>query len=178
MTRSLLITGGTGALGGAVTRRFLEDGHHVATTCHSDAESEKLLASLGPLGDKLELIRTDVTDESSVDAAVDRARQRLGRVEALVHLVGAWHGGETVAEHSVETWDRLLRLNLTSAFLCCRAVLPEMMKSGWGRIVLVSSRTARSGPLAAAMLARGGIPIGAALKLPPGGAAYGQEECR
>ena len=72
-------------------------------------------------------------------------RQRLGRVEALVHLVGAWHGGERVADHSVETWDRLLRLNLTSAFLCCRAVIPEMMNTGWGRIVLVSSRTARSG---------------------------------
>jgi NAD(P)-dependent dehydrogenase (short-subunit alcohol dehydrogenase family) len=50
-----------------------------------------------------------------------------------------------VAEHSLETWERMMNLNLLSAFLCCRSVLPSMLADDWGRVVLVSSRTARQG---------------------------------
>lgn len=89
------------------------------------------------------LVQTDVTDATSVEAARRRVESTLGPVDVLVHLVGAWKGGEPVHDHSVETWDRMISLNLRSAFVCCRAVLPSMLERGWGRIVLVSSRTAR-----------------------------------
>jgi NAD(P)-dependent dehydrogenase (short-subunit alcohol dehydrogenase family) len=70
--------------------------------------------------------------------------ERRSPIDALVHVVGGWAGGESVHEHTVETWDRMLELNLRTAFLCCRQVLPLMRSRGFGRIVLVSSRTARS----------------------------------
>jgi NAD(P)-dependent dehydrogenase (short-subunit alcohol dehydrogenase family) len=144
--RTVLITGGTGALGTAVTSRFLEDGYRVATTWVVRAEADALEESLGPLGeDRRLLVETDVTDAESIAAAASRIAQDLGPVDVLVHLVGAWKGGEHVHEHSVESWDRMMELNLKSAFLCCRAVLPSMLERGWGRIVLVSSRTARQG---------------------------------
>lgn len=145
MRRRVFVTGGTGALGGAVTRRLLGDGHRVAVTCRRDAEVAELRIALGDLAADLLVIQADVTDEDSFGAALGEFHSRLGSVEAFVHLVGAWHGGETVQEQSLETWRRVTDLNLTSAFLCSHAVLPEMLDGGWGRLVLVSSRTAREG---------------------------------
>src|SRR5262245_1354331 len=145
MGRRVFVTGGTGALGSAVTQRLLEDGHRVAVTCRRDAEVDALRAGLGDLGANLAVIAADVTDEESVDAALAQFHSRIGSVEALVHLVGAWHGGEPVQEQSLETWRGVTDLNLTSAFLCAHAVLPEMIDGGWGRLVMVSSRTAREG---------------------------------
>jgi NAD(P)-dependent dehydrogenase (short-subunit alcohol dehydrogenase family) len=143
--RVALVTGGTGALGSAVTRRLLEDGHRVAATHTHDADVESLTAGIADAASRLVMVQADVTDEESFDRAVAQVRDQLGTVEVLVHLVGGWHGGESVQEHSLETWQRVVDLNLTSAFLCCRAVLPQMHEAGWGRVVLVSSRTAKEG---------------------------------
>ena len=140
MTKTILVTGGTGALGTVVTERLLQDGHRVAPTWMVDSEAspfaDKVGASLVP-------VRADVTDPGSIQEALSQARSRLGPVDGLVHLVGAWAGGAATHHHSLEDWNRMLEINLTSAFLCCRAVLPEMIERGRGRIVLVSSRTAR-----------------------------------
>lgn len=140
--RTILVTGGTGALGSAVTKRLLDDGHRVAVTWVVKEEAEALQTSLGE-PDRLELVETDVTDPDSVASAVQDVGTALGPVEALVHLVGAWKGGAPVHDLPLDVWDRMLDLNLRSALLCCRAVLPSMRQGGWGRIVLVSSRTAR-----------------------------------
>lgn len=141
--RTILITGGTGALGGAVTRRFLDDGHRVATTWIVESERDALRSNF-PTGGILS-VRADVTDPDSFEAAASEVEQNLGPVEVLVHLVGAWKGGEHVHDHSLSTWHKMIELNLTSAFLCSRRLLPGMLDRGWGRIVLVSSRTARQG---------------------------------
>ena len=145
MGRVALVTGGTGALGGAVTRRLLEDGCRVAVTCRHQEEVDSLRAELGELGAGLVTIKADVTDEASVGHALEEVHRQLGAVEVLAHLVGGWHGGQSVHELPLETWRRVVDLNLTSAFVCCRAVLPEMLEAGWGRVVLVSSRTAKEG---------------------------------
>jgi NAD(P)-dependent dehydrogenase (short-subunit alcohol dehydrogenase family) len=78
-----------------------------------------------------------------------------------VHLVGGWSGGKRVEQHSDDSWRQMIDLNLTSAFLCCRAVLPGMRKRDRGRIVLVSSRTAereRGGQVAYA-IAKVGVEV-------------------
>ncbi|MBA3350156.1 MAG: SDR family oxidoreductase, partial [Actinobacteria bacterium] len=141
MARTVLITGGTGVLGKAVTRRFVEDGHRVAVTRRVAEEIE----GLSDLTGNVTFVEADVTNEVSVRSAVEDISGRLGPIEILAHLVGGWTGGEPVQQHSLDTWDRMLVLNLRSAFLCCRAVLPAMQRSGWGRIILVSARAARSG---------------------------------
>jgi NAD(P)-dependent dehydrogenase (short-subunit alcohol dehydrogenase family) len=145
MGRRVFVTGGTGALGTAVTRRLLEDGHRVAVTCRHDGQVAELRDALGDLDADLVVIEADVTDEESFGGALARFHEELGPVQALVHLVGAWHGGEPVRDQSLETWRGVTDLNLTSAFLCAHAVLPEMIDGGWGRLVMVSSRTAREG---------------------------------
>lgn len=145
MGRVALVTGGTGALGVAVTRRLLEDGCRVAVTCTHDEAVKSLRAELGEMGAGLMVVEADVTDEASVGHAVAEVRRQLGAVDVLAQLVGAWHGGQSVHELPLETWRRMVDLNLTSAFVCTQAVLPDMLEAGWGRVVLVSSRTAKEG---------------------------------
>ncbi|MDQ3957550.1 MAG: SDR family NAD(P)-dependent oxidoreductase [Actinomycetota bacterium] len=160
IARTVLVTGGTGALGGAVTRRLLDDGHRVAVTWVVKEEAEALRESIGET-ERLMLAETDVTDPASIAETVEDVRAELGAVEVLVHLVGAWKGGEAVHEVSLDTWDRMLDLNLRSALLCSQAVLPSMRNRGWGRVVLVSSRTAREDRAgqAAYAIAKAGVAV-------------------
>ena len=154
---NVLVTGGTGALGGAVTARLLQDGHHVAATWVDEREIKDLDAD----GDSPLLIQADVTDAGSFGGAVVELEKRMGGVDALVHLVGAWSGGSSVHEHTDDQWQKMLALNLTSAFITCRAVLPRMIERDRGRIVLVSTRTVerdRSGQVAYAV-AKAGVEI-------------------
>jgi NAD(P)-dependent dehydrogenase (short-subunit alcohol dehydrogenase family) len=142
VTRSVLITGATGTLGTAVTRRFLELGHDVVAASsgrsgHAPEQSREESSA------RLHLFQADVTESDSVSTLVAGAVDALGTIDVLVHLVGGWAGGKPLQDHSPAEWDRVLDLNLRSAFLCSRAVIPHMRKQGWGRIVLVSARAAK-----------------------------------
>lgn len=144
MTRSVLITGATGTLGTAVTRRFLELGHDVVAASsgrsgHAPEQSREESSA------RLHLLQADVTEPDSVSTLVAGAAEALGTIDVLVHLVGGWAGGKPLQDHSSAEWDRVLDLNLRSAFLCSRAVIPHMREQGWGRIVLVSARAAKQG---------------------------------
>lgn len=160
MSRSVLITGGTGALGSAVTQRFLDDGFGVAVTWVVKEEAEALRDQLGD-PDRLMLVECDVTNSDELQRAVEDVGERFGSVDVLAHLVGAWRGGEPVQDHSLETWDFMMQLNLRSAFLASRAVLPGMLQNDRGRIVFVSSRTAREGRSgqAAYAIAKAGVSV-------------------
>jgi NAD(P)-dependent dehydrogenase (short-subunit alcohol dehydrogenase family) len=162
MDKTVLITGSTGALGHVVTTRFLNDGYRVAATFVVKEEAEALAEQFDEATrERLLLVETDVTDPSSIQGTLEDVEDQLGAVDVLVHLVGAWKGGQEVHEHSDETWERMMDLNLRSAFLCCRAVLPGMRARDWGRVILVSSRTAkedRSGQAAYA-IAKAGVAV-------------------
>jgi NAD(P)-dependent dehydrogenase (short-subunit alcohol dehydrogenase family) len=100
-----------------------------------------------------------LADADSVAGAVDEVTSAFGPIGVLAHLVGGWKGGERIDSHSLETWDGVMRLNLTTAFLCARAVLAGMLAQDWGRCVFVSARTAvrpRAGDGAYA-IAKGGV---------------------
>jgi NAD(P)-dependent dehydrogenase (short-subunit alcohol dehydrogenase family) len=160
MSETVLITGGTGALGSEVTQRFLDEGFDVAVTWVVKEEAEALREQLGD-PERLMLVECDVTNADEMQRAVEDVRDRFGSVDALAHLVGAWRGGEPVQEHSLETWDFMMQLNLKSAFLASRAVLPGMLEKNRGRIVFVSSKTARQGRSgqAAYAIAKAGVAV-------------------
>jgi NAD(P)-dependent dehydrogenase (short-subunit alcohol dehydrogenase family) len=142
VTRSVLITGATGTLGTAVTRRFLERGHDVVGASSSHSSHAPRQSSYESSA-RLHLLQADVTEPASVATLVAGAVEALGTIEVLVHLVGGWAGSKPIQDHSPAEWDRVLGLNLRSAFLCSRAVIPHMREQGWGRIVFVSARAAR-----------------------------------
>jgi NAD(P)-dependent dehydrogenase (short-subunit alcohol dehydrogenase family) len=83
-----------------------------------------------------------VTQAESVDDLMVAVTTQFDSVDVLLNIAGGWSGGKTVGETSVKEWDRMLALNLRSAFLLSRAVLPAMLEAGWGRILFVSSKTA------------------------------------
>lgn len=135
----VIVTGGTGALGRYVTKAFLEEGARVATTYVVDAEVPETKELLGPLAEDMRPYRVDVTSEEEVTAFVSRALEDFGKVDVLVNVVGGYMGGPTVTETSLKDWRFMMDLNLTSAFLVSRAVVPHLVKRGGGKIVSVAS---------------------------------------
>jgi NAD(P)-dependent dehydrogenase (short-subunit alcohol dehydrogenase family) len=134
----VVITGGTGGLGSAVTSAFLQAGAKVFVTYRSEQEFEALKASVNANA-ALTGIKTNVLDEASVKAMVQQAA-RLGRIDVLVNLVGGYLGGVPIAEMTLEQWNKIIDLNLKSAFLCCKHVLPIMMQQNAGRIINIGSK--------------------------------------
>jgi NAD(P)-dependent dehydrogenase (short-subunit alcohol dehydrogenase family) len=87
-------------------------------------------------------VATDLTDESSVDSAVDYVARHYGRIDVLVNVAGGFRMGPPVHETPVRDWDLMMSLNAKSVFLMARAVIPHMLATGGGRIVSISARAA------------------------------------
>ncbi|MEA2392274.1 MAG: hypothetical protein QOJ82_165 [Solirubrobacteraceae bacterium] len=134
MERTALITGGTGGLGAAVTRVFLDDGWRVVVPWVAESELDRVQRR-----DGLELVQADLMDPDAVAGAVATAGPSL---RALVNLVGGFDQHGRVHETPVETFERQLRLNLRPAYLASAAALATMLQAGEGAIVCVSSRAA------------------------------------
>jgi NAD(P)-dependent dehydrogenase (short-subunit alcohol dehydrogenase family) len=137
----VLVTGGTGALGAAVALGAVEAGATVVVTYRDARDLEALVARASPgARERLEGLHADVTDAESVRRLVEAVTARHGRLDALVNAVGGFAAGDLLATDE-RAWDAMLRLNLRSAYLCCRAALPPMLAAGRGRIVNVASRS-------------------------------------
>ena len=123
--RCVVVTGASGNLGTAVCKRLLREGARVVALVRraSDPVASGAAAQVADLG-----------VEDQVEAAYSAAEP----VWASVHCAGGWAGG-TVAETSVETFEKMIALNLRSSFLCCRAALRRMEPRGEGRIVNVAA---------------------------------------
>lgn len=140
--RVVLITGASGGLGGQVVRAFLQHGARIVAVGSPRSRPEDLQQQLGVKSDRLEWELADVTKEESVQGLVSRVIAKTDRIDVLLQLAGGYAGGEHVAHTTLASWNRMIDLNLKSAFLCCRAVLPQMLTQNYGRIVCISSRGA------------------------------------
>ena len=140
MARVAIVTGGSGALGQAITRRFLDEGATVCVPWIVDQERERLETSVqGHARARLVLERCDVTDDAAVQRLVAGVVERHRRLDVVVSAVGGFAMGELV--HTDRTlWDTMLTLNLTTTYVAARAALPHMLTGGSGRIVAVASR--------------------------------------
>lgn len=142
--RVAIVSGGTGALGQSVTLRLLSEGATVWIPVAVPAEMEALRRRVGAAErDRLHSAAADVADETAFAGFADRALDAHGRIDVLVNGVGGFAGGDLVSTPLGE-WQRMMTLNLTSAVIGCRAVLPAMTAAGYGRIVNISSRAVLS----------------------------------
>jgi NAD(P)-dependent dehydrogenase (short-subunit alcohol dehydrogenase family) len=137
--RVAVVTGGTGALGQSVVLRFLRDGAAVSVPWIVPEEWESLKSRTRDGAARLHGARVDGTDESAFAAFVAGVLARHQRLDVLVNTVGGFAGGD-LASTSLAEWRRMLDLNLTSAVIGCRAVLPAMRAARRGRIVNIASR--------------------------------------
>lgn len=142
----VLITGGAGNIGRTVTRAVLASGARVAVPVYKTDRPDILDELKREFEDRLLVFALDLTTERGADEAIKEVEEWAGRVDALVHLVGGYVGGMRVDATPVEVYDRMMDLNVKSAFLVARAALRSMLPEGGGSIVLVSSRAATDSP--------------------------------
>ena len=140
--RVALITGGTGALGRVVSAAFLAAGARVIVTYLVEAELPGFDAAVPK--DRRETAKVELTSRADVEALVARIVATHGRVDVLLNLAGGFAPG-TVVETDDHELDRLFAMNLKTAFVCTRAVLPVMIRQKHGRIVNVTARPALTG---------------------------------
>jgi NAD(P)-dependent dehydrogenase (short-subunit alcohol dehydrogenase family) len=142
--RVVLIGGATGGVGSAVAREFAQTEARLALASRSEQALEELVEQLGLADDRVLTATVDATDPESVEQLVTGVVDHFGALHVLLNTIGGWGGGKTVGDTPVEQWEWMLTLNLRSAFLISRAVLPHMLEAGWGRIVHTASKTAVS----------------------------------
>jgi len=130
------ITGGAGGIGGAVVRRFLEEGAKVA---FCDWDAQKGAAFERELGtDNAFFVQTDVSNEAQTAAFIDAAITRYGKLDVLVNNAGIRNYVD-VTQASEESWDRILGVNLKGYAFCAKAAISAMRDSGGGVIVNIAS---------------------------------------
>lgn len=134
---SVLVAGGTGALGTAVVAELLEAGFGVVTTWVDQRERDRTAARF-EAANALTLVEADLTDAAAAAAAVDQ----VSNLRAVVNLVGGYASSGKVHETDPDEFDRMVALNLRPAFLLARAAMPRLVDAGGGAFVAVSARAA------------------------------------
>jgi NAD(P)-dependent dehydrogenase (short-subunit alcohol dehydrogenase family) len=138
----VLVTGGAGNLGQAVTREFLRAGARVAVPFYKTDQAFVLEELAGEFGDRLHSFALDLTTERGAEAAVRQVVEWGGRLDSVAHLVGGFAGGMRLADTPIEVWQRMVDLNMTAAYLVTRFAVPPLLAGGGGSFVFVSSRAA------------------------------------
>lgn len=142
--QTAVVTGGARGIGLAISRRLLESGASVALWDLDAAalkEAEKILAPLG----KVRGVTVDVTSEGSIQAAVEATIGHFGFISVLVNNAGIGGWNAKTWELTPEMWRKVLEVNLTGVFLCCRGIVPKLLENGYGRIVNIASIAGKEG---------------------------------
>lgn len=157
-TNVAAIAGGTGSVGRCLLPLLLDRGFNIATTYLLPEEATRLEEQLDYDEDRLILRRVDVTDPDAASAFLQEASDTFGRINVMTSLVGGWTGGRDVTETDDVHLDRMLDINLRSAWNMTRAAIP-LMSEDWGRIILMGSKHAAETPTgqAAYNIAKAGV---------------------
>ena len=145
-----VITGGAQGIGKACAKRFLESGAKVAIWDPDITLAGNTVEELSGAGE-IKAYDVDVTKVATVDDAVSQVIADMDRIDILVNNAGVAGANMTTWEYTDEEWGQVMAINLNGPFHCCRAVIPAMIKNGYGRIVNIASIAGKEGnPLASA----------------------------
>ncbi|UGQ12654.1 SDR family oxidoreductase [Yinghuangia sp. ASG 101] len=142
--RTAIVTGGASGIGLAIARRLAHDGANVGVFDLDADAAEAAAAKIRAEGGAALAVPVDVADRARIDRGVAQVRDAYGPVGILVNNAGR-EGFQAFLDITEETWENLLRVNLTGTFHCCQAVLPDMIAARWGRIVNISSSSTHGG---------------------------------
>ncbi|MBN8974075.1 MAG: SDR family oxidoreductase [Rhizobiales bacterium] len=140
--RSAVVTGGAQGFGRAITERFVASGAKVAIWDHDIAMAEQTAKQIGPA---VTAVQVDVSDLAAVEKARDGTLAKLGKIDILINNAGIAGVNKTVWETDFDEWRKVLRINLDGPFICCKAVVPSMVKQNYGRIVNIASIAGKEG---------------------------------
>ena len=133
-----IVTGGNGGIGLGMARGLAAAGAAIAIVGRNEAKSAQAVSELSKSGGKAIAVATDVTDETAVTAMVERVRRELGGIDILVNNAGI-NIRKAPDLLAIAEWDNVISTNLTSAFLCSRAVHAAMKAAGGGKIINIGS---------------------------------------
>jgi NAD(P)-dependent dehydrogenase (short-subunit alcohol dehydrogenase family) len=136
--RVAVITGATGGLGRVVSHRFAEMGARMALASTDPEKLTRLANELQLPADRLLTYDVDLTLPESAQGLKDAVLEKFGRVDILLHFVGGWIGGKSLAQVTAEEVNAMLRQHLWTTFHLAQAFVPPLVANGWGRIVVVS----------------------------------------
>ena len=147
--RVAVVTGGASGMGEATCHELGRRGYQVAVLDLNAEAAQRVTEELRAEGVTALAVGVDVSDRAGVEEAFAKVRSQLGPVSALVTSAGMF-AYACFADITVDSWQKMLDVNLTGTFHCCQVALPDMVDAGWGRIVLISSSSAQRGtPFAA-----------------------------
>ena len=133
----VLITGGTGAFGRTLVKRFLDTGAKTIASFRNETEAVKLKR----VNPQVEIIKLDISSEKEILKAVPILIRKFTKIDILVNTVGGYLGGKNVTQLGEDEWEAMMNLNLKSAFLISKHVIPIMKSGNGGKIIHVSSKT-------------------------------------
>jgi NAD(P)-dependent dehydrogenase (short-subunit alcohol dehydrogenase family) len=142
--RNAIVTGGARGIGLAIARRLLQSGASVSLWDVDGIALAQAKQELDPLG-TVHTAVVDVTEAESTEAAVASSAQALGKIDILVNNAGVAGLNAKTWETNPAEWRRVLDINLTGPFLCCRAVIPHLLRNHYGRIVNIASVAGKEG---------------------------------
>ena len=141
----VMVTGGTGNLGGPVARAFAAAGAKIVVVDRNSEKQREFFADWVDSPDVWLAAPVDVTDEQAGAAVVAQTVARFGRLDVLVNTVGGYRAGKPVHEMDLATWDAMMNLNARSTLVMCKAAISVMLGQGSGKIVNVAARAGLAG---------------------------------
>jgi NAD(P)-dependent dehydrogenase (short-subunit alcohol dehydrogenase family) len=139
-----VITGGARGIGAAIAEAFVRQGAKVALLDLNGEACEQYARTLDATGNNVLAYQADVTDEAQIQTVVDQIMARFQRIDILVNNAGILHH-VPIEEKTVADFERIVKVNLTGAFILCKTIVPIMKRQGRGKIVNMSTSGARTG---------------------------------
>lgn len=174
MNKTIVITGATGALGNLVAQTFAGMGHNLALLDKDAEKLDSLARSVNLPSGQLHAQTIDLLDGQAVRDSAGAVSAKFGNVHALIHLVGGWTGGKTLAEADASELDSMLDQHVWTTFHLFQSFSPLLAASGWGRVMVVSKSSVpvppgREGIYAAAKAAQENLVLTLAAELKANG---------
>jgi 3-oxoacyl-[acyl-carrier protein] reductase len=137
--RVAIVTGGTKGIGKGIALKFARESCDVVVVARHIEDARKVTAEIKALGRRSLAIAADVSKSDEVSDMVARTIKEFGKIDILVNNAGGVSGDSKIEDTTDEAWERVIGVNLTGQFLCCRAVVPHMKKKKYGKIINVAS---------------------------------------
>jgi len=144
--KAIVITGATGVLGNKTAHSFAARGHSLVLLDNDQNKLDALTRELHLPDERLLASVVDLRNGNALRLTAEAVTAKFGRVQALIHLVGGWVGGKTLIEASPEDLDFMLGQHVWTTFHLFQSFVPHLIKSRWGRVIMVSASTVPKPP--------------------------------
>jgi len=145
-SKVIVLTGATGVLGKLTARTFATQGHSLALLGHDQNKLNSLLRNLNLPDERLFTSIVDLRNGQAVRDSAEAVSDRFGNIHALIHLVGGWTGGKTLAESAADDLESMLGQHVWTTFHLFQSFSPKLAAGGWGRVITISPSTVSNPP--------------------------------